>query len=188
MGSFIYFCEYCSAKLNVDDSWLGKSRECPACRKNITFPDAQTLGAEYDDDFPAAPDFSVDQAREKLQVSAPAADGIASEKSPVDTPNNIAAAAGQAVMLAGSQSSYFWGRLGSAAVYVLAVIALLFGIYLPTFADTVALSMGQSPNIYPISVALERTVTSVRLAQLQNAQLPTEVTPSGIVMLVSSVQ
>ena len=130
MGSFIYFCEYCSAKLNVDDSWLGKSRECPACHKNITFPDAQTLGAEYDDDFPAAPDFSAAQAREKLKVSAPVADGIASEKSPVDTPNNIAAAAGQAVMLAGSQSSYFWGRLGSAAVYVLAVIALLFGIYL----------------------------------------------------------
>ena len=48
MGSFIYYCEHCSAKLNVDDAWKGRTLDCPACGKKLSF-------AADDDDMPLPP-------------------------------------------------------------------------------------------------------------------------------------
>ena len=87
MGSFIHYCKYCNAKLNVDNGWLGKSMKCPACGKKITFPNADgstaqsvptiELGSNSDmplpPDFPSAPDMpSPPVAKPEAPVTAAA--------------------------------------------------------------------------------------------------------------------
>lgn len=93
MGSFIHFCKYCNAKLNVDNAWLGKSMKCPACSKKITFPaadgsgvasvstinlrDLQVASGKSDTaDLPTAPDFALPTApKTSEQRTAPASSG-----------------------------------------------------------------------------------------------------------------
>ena len=87
MGSFIHFCKYCNAKLNVDDAWLGKSMKCPACGKKITFPaadgsvvqsvptinlrDLPNSGKSDTAEFPSVPDFALPTAPENVPQPKP---------------------------------------------------------------------------------------------------------------------
>lgn len=64
MGSFIHYCKYCNAKLNVDDAWMGKTMKCPACGKKINFPQADNefesaAGSSDLSDVPSAPDLQL---------------------------------------------------------------------------------------------------------------------------------
>ena len=67
MGSFIHYCKYCNAKLNVDDAWMGKTMKCPACGKKINFPQADNefesaAGSSDLSDVPSAPDLQLPHA------------------------------------------------------------------------------------------------------------------------------
>ncbi len=37
MGAFIFYCPHCNGKLEVDNSWIGLSTNCPSCGVEITF-------------------------------------------------------------------------------------------------------------------------------------------------------
>ena len=73
MGAFIHYCIHCSAKLNVDEAWLGKSMNCPACGNIINFPAAEDnedgscpafTDSDESSDMPEAPDFSMPEPPE----------------------------------------------------------------------------------------------------------------------------
>ena len=171
MGSFIHYCEYCNVKLSVDDVWLGKSMQCPACNKKITFPEVADVFDQYpstielqsdslseDSDMPSAPDFQMpeppvapddisedltgenDSEYEEIESFS---DTPESENSDFSNANSVEEAPGNAsdtvAPTAGAafipfkkgffNGSYFWGRVGSASVYVLAALILLSGVY-----------------------------------------------------------
>lgn len=211
MGSFIYYCEHCSAKLNVDDAWKGRTLDCPACGKKLSFaaadadmplpPGAEMQSApepENADNMPLPPpgvgkpaeaaapkkanDKSIPRKIRMKPLSAAVAEKSESSISESGL-NDITSAAnaeksadpqagphtayvGPATVTSGKfnlrtnsmkvdaqqsqppvqksvpaanngKSSYFWGRLGVSAMVVMAVLSLIYAVFLSCIVSQV---------------------------------------------------
>ena len=101
----------------------GKNETVPS-QPNISLPPADTAGTA-----PQEPVTSPEcESCDKLAVTAEQPAGIAQEVLQT-TPETISGNPVSFVNRSFFKGSYFWGRLGSASVYVLAAIALLMGFY-----------------------------------------------------------
>ncbi len=143
MGSFIYYCEHCNAKLNVDNGWLGKTMDCPVCGKKITYPESGDIAeaANPDFDFPDAPTFAANEGSGTASsAGVETADKLSSEgsaetqMSAAEDIKSLQSADDLAKIREIScrkrcKSKYFWGRASCVSVYWLAAAALLIGGY-----------------------------------------------------------
>ena len=79
MTSFIYYCDYCNAKLNVAGNLNNTDIVCPVCQKKITPSTTEQWGNPDMPDAPADPDMpdapaavkQPDKPAEKPQIKTP---------------------------------------------------------------------------------------------------------------------